>query len=432
MLLIFCLLIVALLAKDATPLGDRYVLRALSEGTACLAGIGWLATSGGRGVTWRHSAIFLYIGALGLGLLLTATPLYVALQILAVVAIVLFSLAFLDVSVEEPHLRLYATRTMLIALTMVCSTSLAVKLWDPAYVYEQTFEGPRFRGLFSKPAMMGAASGILLGLSLFVPWRWGIRAVAFAAGLPCLLLTGSRTFWAASLLAVSAASFRHALRRGRYTWILVLMTVLIVCVGAVGLRAMSQKEAKFLRQDSLDTLSGRTAIWAQALERYKEHPWLGYGFTTGGQVLNEEGKRRTAVASRQSQTQGSITLHNGYVQALLDSGIVGGVLYAGVIAFALACFMRYDKVVEFGAEFYSLLFLAVSNFGETVIFGAGVLHGVWFWYVTVLASTLPSIASGASQGRAATIQAVSGETARAPALPSRRRFSLVASPKGLT
>lgn len=392
MLVVFVLLVLALLTKDATPLGDRYVVRALSEGMALLVGCAWIATSGVRGVTWRHAILGLYVGALVLAIPQAANPLYVGLQILALVAIVLFSFAFLDAATRDPRLPAHAARTMLVALTVVCIASLMLRYWNPSLTYEQTYEGPRFRGLFSKPAMMGAAAGLLLGLSLFVTWNWGVRVIALAASLPCLVLTGSRTFWAAAVVSMGVAALRYVRWRWAFLPAGALLIVVVVCVGIVAdIRVTSQQQEKIFRQDSIGTFSGRTSIWTQALQRYGEHPWLGVGFTAGGMVLDEGIRRGTVVeASPQSPSRGSVTLHNGYLQALLDSGGVGAALYVAVIISALACFLLYDQGKQYAAEFYCLLFLAVANLGETVIFGAAVLHGVWFWYLSVLALTISS------------------------------------------
>jgi O-antigen ligase len=402
MLAAFALLILALLAKDATPLGDRFVLRAVAEGTALLVGCAWFLTSGARGLTWRHAVLALYVGVLVFALPGATNPWYVSLQILALVSVVLFSVAFLDAAAENARLTRSAVCVMLAALTVVCIASLIVRQWHPELTYEQTLEGPRFRGLFSKPAMMGAASGLLLGLGCFVPWNWGMRSIAIVASLPCLALTGSRTFWIAGLAALIAASVRYV----RWTWMHVsagvLLLVIAVCVGiAADLRMTAHQQAILFRQGSIDTFSGRTSIWTQALQQYWEAPWLGHGFTAGGLTLDRESRGLSAVASSlQAPLQGSVTLHNGYVQALLDSGGIGALLYVAIIVSALFCYGRYDRDRQFAAEFYCLLFLAIANLGETVIFGAGVLHGVWFWYVTVLALTLPSLTRKRTEPRA--------------------------------
>ena len=392
MFLVFVLLILALLAKDATPLGDRYILRGASEGLALLVGGGWIALSGLRILNWQHMLLGLYIMALFLAVPFVLNPLYVSLQVLAVVAVMLFSLAFMDAAEHDPHLLLKAARTMFLAIAVVCLGSLALKAWHPGLAYEDTFEGLRFRGLFGKPAMMGTASGLLLGLSLFLDWNWFIRACAFAVALPCLYLTGSRTYWIAAAISIIIVGIRYVRWRWMFVPIGAVLFVIALCIGILGdIHFTSQKQAQIFRQDSIETLSGRTAIWTEALNRYREHPWLGFGFTAGGVAAGERNRPGAVSLSSQFITQGSVTLHNGYLQALLDSGAIGGGLYVSVIGLSLVSLLLYDKAKRHAPEFYSLLFLAFANLGETVIFGAGVLHGVWYWYVTVLALTLPSL-----------------------------------------
>jgi len=399
MFAVFLLLVLSLLAKDATPLGDRYVLRGLSEGLALVVGSCGIALSGFRGLTWHHAGLALYMTVLLASIPVVENPLYVGLQVLSLVAVVAFSYAYVGEASRNRQLTRQALRTMLIALTGICAASLLLRYWSPELAFEQTFEGPRFRGLFSKPAMMGAAAGMLWGLGLFIRWHWPIRVLALSAAVPCLVLTQSRTFWAAAALATVASSVRYWRWRAVCSAAGVLATVAVLAIGiGIGtqLRLAPLTESKLLRQDSIETFSGRTAMWTQALEQYWLHPWLGYGFTAGGQVLQEGDRKGLSTAFHQGPSHGSLTLHNGYVQALLDSGAIGGALYLAVIVSALAAFLWYDRYKEYGGEFYCLLFLAVANLGETVIFGAGVLHGVWYWYLTVLALSLPRLAPQSS------------------------------------
>ena len=441
MLIVFVLLILALLAKDTMPLGDRYILRGLSEGIALLVGCGGIAMSGIHGLTWRHAGLGLYLAALILAVPQAEDILVVGFQVLAVMAIVAFSFAFLNEARLNRRLTLHVARAMLVALTLVCLASLIVQYWHPDNAYEQTFEGPRFRGLFSKPAMMGAASGLLLGLGLFVTWNWGIRILALVTAFPCLLLTHSRTFWVAAMVATGIAGFGYLRWRvvRSLAGVALIMVIVCLCLGIGSqLRLDSLKQSSLLRQDSIETFSGRTVMWKQALQQYWKHPWLGYGFTAGGMTLEERDRRGSSVVTLGSPSQGSLTLHNGYVQALLDSGGIGAALYAGVIISALICFVIYDRNRQYGGEFYCLLFLAIANLGETVIFGAGVLHGVWYWYLTVLALSLPSLVSPGAIRKPLGSVVQSAQQAGKPAgyfeipLPAARRFSIVAPRKGLS
>jgi exopolysaccharide production protein ExoQ len=75
------------------------------------------------------------------------------------------------------------------------------------------------------------------------------------------------------------------------------------------------------------TLSGRTTIWSFVLEKIGERPWLGYGF--GVFWLGDQSPG--AIFWYWSK-QFELHTHNGYLQLVIDAGIIGAALFgAGVI-----------------------------------------------------------------------------------------------------
>jgi len=82
------------------------------------------------------------------------------------------------------------------------------------------------------------------------------------------------------------------------------------------------------------------------------------------------------------------TLHNGFLQSLLDSGFLGASLYLTIIWFVIWVLLKQDTARQYGAELYVLIFMTLSNFGETVIFSAAMYPGVLYWYVAVFALSL--------------------------------------------
>ena len=50
--------------------------------------------------------------------------------------------------------------------------------------------------------------------------------------------------------------------------------------------------------------------------------------------------------------------------------------------------MIRDRQRKYGAEMFSLVFLAVSNMGESVIFTAATFPSIFFWYTAILALSL--------------------------------------------
>lgn len=386
---VFGLLAIALIVKDTAPLGDSYILRGMSEGIALMVGFGWLLTRHRPGLFRKYILIFAYLVVLLLTITVAERPVYVAFQVISLIAVVLFFVAYVESHRDNIEKHAAALRMVVLILILICVGSLALFYYRPQLAYDSTVVGNRFKGLFGKPAMMGAISGLLLGLVVFLKQGATLRSLGGFAALFCLYLTGSRTFWAAAVLGIfftAALYFKHK-------WAWVAITVAFVVLSPVVMMAVdveiSQKDrSRVLRSDSLEHLSGRTVIWKAAFKKFWDSPSLGYGFTSGSDALkgrNSSGRIEGTPRYAGLMSNTSFTLHNGYLQALLDSGLLGGFFYMAIIGSALWNLFIYDVEKKHGAEMYSLVFLAVSNFGETVIFSAAVFHAVFYWYLVIFA-----------------------------------------------
>jgi O-antigen ligase len=128
-------------------------------------------------------------------------------------------------------------------------------------------------------------------------------------------------------------------------------------------------------------------LWELALKKYQDSPLLGYGFTTGSDALASEmgDTLSTAFGVADRSQQKLFSLHSGYIQALLDSGILGATLYIAILGLALWRLFRYDYERRYGAEMYCLVFFSISNLTDTIIFGAAVFYEVFYWYLSILA-----------------------------------------------
>ncbi len=92
-------------------------------------------------------------------------------------------------------------------------------------------------------------------------------------------------------------------------------------------------------------------------------------------------------------------MHNGYIQSLVDSGVIGTLFYVLVVLLAIRSFYRYDRKRAFPAEFAGLIFLTVANLGEAVIYSASVFSSILFWLLAIFALSLPG---GTNRGETAT------------------------------
>jgi O-antigen ligase len=239
--------------------------------------------------------------------------------------------------------------------------------------------------------MMGAVSGLLLGLVAFGRFNLLVRMAGALAAIPCLYLTGSRTSWGAAIAALLITGALYITKNR--TWMIGLAFAGII--GGISLIILdvhvpSGDQSKVIRSGSIETLSGRTVLWDLALKKYHDSPFLGYGFTAGSDALaSDMGDTLSAAfgVSDRSQ-QRTFSLHSGYIQALLDSGAVGAILYMAILISAMWGMWKYGGGRLHGAEMYALIFFIVSNVTDTIIFGAAVFYEAYFWYLPVLAMSL--------------------------------------------
>lgn len=391
----FGFLILALLVKDTAPIGDQYVLRTLSQGLCLTAGLWWLFTQGNIIAMRRYWLILLYSAVLCSTAFVSMDSTRVLLQVLSLVAVTLFFMSYCEQAQQMPSMHDTAARIVLYALLPVCLGSLLLYKIAPTLAFDQTVErmvwdNPhRFKGLFGKPAGIAAASGILLGLCAFTKVHWLIRAVGALSSLMCLYLTLSRSFWVGSSVALLVTAFLYAKRKGLLLGagigglLLILATVSIMDTKIPGLN-----QSRSMRSDSLENLSGRTTLWTLALDRFWDRPVLGYGYTVGHQAFLYSRKAKGADVAGDNVDlfrNETFSLHNGYVQALLDSGGMGALLYTIILAITVWRIVWYDRVKAHAAALYSLVFLSIANIGETLVYTPATFHAAFYWYVAVLA-----------------------------------------------
>ena len=403
MLWAFGFLILALLIKDTVPIGDVYVLRSLSQGMCLAMGVWWLFTRGSVATLQRYWLILAYCGILSGTAFVSADPWRVLLQVLSLTAVTLFFVGFCEQAQEKPTMQTIAARIATYALLPICVGSLLLYKIAPTLSYDQSVESlawdntHRFKGLFGKPGGIAAASGILLGLCVFTQVHWIVRAAGAGSAILCMYLTLSRSFWIGSFVALAATLFLYVRRKGLLLALGIgglLATLLLVVFLNVNTSTLNQSKA--MRSDSLENLSGRTTVWALALTRFWDRPLLGYGYTEGHHAFlySQHGRKQDSSGENVGLLRNeTFSLHNGYIQALLDSGGLGALVYVALISMAAWRMVWHDTAKVHASALYSLIFLSIANIGETLVYTPATFHATYYWYAAILALGLrPSLA----------------------------------------
>ena len=281
---------------------------------------------------------------------------------------------------------------------IVAWLSLAAAIYAPSVAYQDVNAGNiagiqvRFRGLFSQTAMMGTAAGLLVVLSLFGLRGVFYRLILVFPGVVCLAMTGSRTYWVACVIAIGLTGLSYW--RTSRIWVLSATAaglLVMATVAAFDIQVDTKAAGKLVRLDSVSNLTGRIQLWERAAKALELHPYLGYGFTAGAVGLEGEERHNSKIGEAKklaSREMGRTTMHSGYVQSLLDSGLIGTIAYILVIALSIRSLYRYDEKKSFPAEFAGLIYLAIANLSESVIYSASVFSSILFWLLAVFALSL--------------------------------------------
>ncbi|MBO6781948.1 MAG: O-antigen ligase family protein [Alphaproteobacteria bacterium] len=194
-------------------------------------------------------------------------------------------------------------------------------------------------------AELGIANraGIAHILDSLGPQVFGLFLALFVTGT-ALLLTASRGGILSTgfgILVFLAGLALYKRRRLRHT----IVFAGIVILGGILLISFSGREVILRLNQSNDDLSGRGQVWEMTREAFAERPVLGTGLNTFADVAI-----RNRSAQMPPQASPFLRAHNGYLEMLLEGGIVG----FGLIMFALAwaggwciygIFMRHEDGV---------------------------------------------------------------------------------------
>lgn len=387
------LLVFLLIAKDASFLGDRYVMRALSQGLCGAVGALWIVGHI-QLIAWpRYLLLLAYFVVLIITAFFSPYSQEALLQVVSLGTVLVFAVSATESTLREQIVRAVMTSTFA-CYALVCAVSLVLYKVAPHLVFQigDIAGERRFSGVYGRPAMLGASSGILIGIALFHSFSSSrvvliLRLAGAVLGLVCLWLSGARTFWVGFLCALPAVAFLKFESRSKLVIASFAASIVIaLCAQLFTLTLSKETKEETLRVDSVSTLTGRTAIWEGTFRILQERPFLGFGFGVSGLGIAKKADESAYLVEERARNAGTApTLHNGYVQAFGDSGLIGGFLYCALIIAALFRCVKRSFAKAHAAEAFVLVFLAVANFAESIVFKASVWHSALFWFLLVYA-----------------------------------------------
>jgi exopolysaccharide production protein ExoQ len=298
---------------------------------------------------------------------------------LAVVATTLFGIDFaVRYSVRE-QVRLFG-----IALGIAVAISVLVELFFHGLVPTvDTAYADAWNGVFVQKndfARIIVLAGILI---LMRAKNVVVATAAVAVSVGLIFLCHSRTalvVFAAMLVLLRVFRLR---RRGSRALIAGIAGVLIVSAILSAVVDMDSM-AGLLGRDA--TLTGRTNIWAMALESVAERPVLGYGYSAFWNVAPEADRISTILHWKVPHA------HNGFIDLTLQLGFVGLALFM-VVYFIAARRAMVFAYSEPGKEamwpLAYLAFIVLYQVTESTIFVGNTI--LWMVYVSTVCSVGSSV-----------------------------------------
>ena len=386
-----------MVAKDIAYFGDPYIMRGSAQGLCLLVG-GIAVLSRIDSVLTRYWPILGYLFVILVSASVAAQPTYVLLQVISLGAVLLFFIAYFETERVRGYQSELFMQSTVGAYAAIMVLSLVAAWALPQFAYEVLPGNEvRFRGLFAKSGMLGTAAGVMIGIAWFGFKRWWSRLIFIVPAIFCLAWTLSRTFWVALLVAWAVTAWRLKPQSRKWVVGALLVGSFVVAVAGVLNVQIDEKAAdKMLRTGTITNLSGRVTLWASGFEAIKRSPLLGYGFTAGSDGLKGDGSDlagRDDSSINDARSHGRVTVHSGYLQSMLDSGVLGSFFYLAAMFLAVLRLWQRGNEERFAPHLFALLFLLIANVTENVVYSAAVYSSLLFWGIAIFALSLPSARS---------------------------------------
>jgi O-antigen ligase len=218
------------------------------------------------------------------------------------------------------------------------------------------------------------------------PWRWWLAGMSVT--LICLVMSRSSTSLANAAMATAAYLLLSKQRMRSPMWLQRIFFALALAV-IVGLQAFFVAHSRFPEWNEIvapfaalfgksSDLSGRTDIWNYVWLEIDRHLWFGLGY--GAYWLGPGSLSQVVI---DALFWIPFQAHNGYLDILNELGVVGMLLFVGLVGFHLkniVVLLRHRR--EFGAFHAGLLLIyLVSNMAES-----SALRGIHFMHVMITLS----------------------------------------------
>lgn len=284
----------------------------------------------------------------------------------------------------------------LLALVVIASAALALVVpsigQHAATDALQAVHAGRWRGIFIHKNHLGAyAAYAVILLFGFSHGAGGPRLywlAAKCAAVACLVMAGSATAVAAAAVMSGAYLYLRGASGRRLSAIFAHLLLIVPALLAAG--SLVSLIVELTGRDL--SLTGRTEIWDVAIDAWLEQPWFGYGFGTANVTVLKDRLMAELFSA-------AVDAHSGYLETLLDSGVIGLALLVAAILQSFGICLRRAYAADAGTRAPALAFgvvligacvMAVAEVNPFRVFG---YTGFITYFALVFARVAPSAAA---------------------------------------
>ncbi len=269
-----------------------------------------------------------------------------------------------------------------IVLTLSLAVGLAIQPsgpWMGIYIHKN----------YTARAMIAIAITFLLATFDIRRYRWATMT-GFCLAVALLLLSQGKTGLSVFLMSLSFVPFYENIVKQHYRLRIVIFMISLMLCSCIAILILGNLETILVdwMGKSLE-FNGRTPIWTRVISKIWERPLLGYGFQ--GFWSSEEGfeaVRGLWMESFLAEGAGGHA-HNGYLDLLLNLGLVGMLLFIinliGILKRLFSLLFITQKIEYFWM--LQLIFISqLYQMGEVMIILTN--NYLWAFYVSISLSSI--------------------------------------------
>jgi O-antigen ligase len=235
---------------------------------------------------------------------------------------------------------------------------------------------------FAYICLIGLCIGTALTRSVFVyvrKWLWsGIRFAALG-----LILSGTRAVWVGMVLPFLAVAYAYRKKfqvhlAEKYLWPFIIIFALFAISPLIN-KGLSYFEVNEFKENFLERATsiynfnessnqGRIAIWKSSAVYFLQHPWgIGFGnFLSSTTENNQSGNYEEVgdeINVKYNLPAKYVSAHSLYLQVLVETGIIGFILFTmfwfTILKYFWHFIKNYQKVEDFLTYFVTQAFLMI-------------------------------------------------------------------------